>query len=210
MSFLGVGYALQERIERIVADYHLFNAEGSACTPQVFLGYLPNKQTSEGEDYPCVIIRLFDGTDRSERAMGNPMPWESGIVRALIMIFSYQESARDDRQPDTGPVEKNKGWDAVLEMIFRIRTDLLRFRKLGGKYDLQLPVEWELPPEQSEPQWGGYITVTYQINVPENEDDMEVLHGESRYKSGDVTGYRGHGTVRTSNKESFFEAERFP
>lgn len=173
MTPLNLLYALKKLIEETVKDYRIFDENRRPRIPPVYLGYAPNKQTQEDSEYPCIIIRLYGGTDEEK----------TGTIRLVIGVFTYQESARDDTQEDIGIIEKTKGWDSALEIVWRIRTKLLEHRLIDEKFNLSLPLEWELPTEQAEPQWASYITANYTIDVPENQDMIKELMGYGNKKS---------------------------
>jgi hypothetical protein len=185
MTPLNLAKALKIRVDDAVKDIELFDPDGKARVPQVIVGYLPNKQTVEDDDYPCIIIRVLS-TEYSE--LGTIQ--ESGIVQVAIAVFIYQESARDPNDPDVGEADKSHGWDRVMEMLTRISSNLLKNRLLAKQYNLY-DLSWEIPPDQPEPQWGGYLLLSYDINVPQDEDGMEVLSGHNERERYDWTGIGG-------------------
>lgn len=171
--------SLKRRIEAVVQDYRLYDEAGVPRVPVIFAGYPPNKQTIDEVDAPNIIIRAIDGNIARE---GN---FELETVTVLIAAMVYQESARDPGEPDTGPVTKHSGWDAVMQMLTRIRQSLLKNRMLDSRYELALPLKWDIPQEQPEPQWYGFITAKFQMIVPENEDYEEFLNGTKSPQSYD-------------------------
>ena len=172
--------ALQARVEAVVFDYRLIGEDGEPRAPVVYAGFAPNKQTAQEADAPCIIIRVVDG-NVDKAGYG-----EIETVTVLIAVYLYQESARDPGEPDTGPVLKNKGWDAVLQILTRLKLSLLKHRMLMNRYELALPLRWEIPQEQPEPYWYGFLELKYQMTVPENEDYEEVINGRVKTQNYDT------------------------
>ncbi|GAQ24221.1 hypothetical protein [Tepidanaerobacter syntrophicus] len=139
---------LKNLAEKVVKNYFLeTKKENFRKPPQVVTGYLPPKQPrykgdSDDEilDFPFVIVRLVKGTDAQQSA--------TAVVKFIIGTYSE---------------ETTEGWKDVASIIERIRQELCKKYIIGKRYQLEKPIQWEMPEEQPFPQWIGIMTTTWVV-----------------------------------------------
>lgn len=139
-------------LEGVVADYSLETNKGQLKAPQVIEGWLPPKESNDIPDVPYVILRMTDGEDNSDIARTN--------VKILIGTYS----------------EEVDGWKDAVNVLLRIRQQLLTVRTLGKKFRMELPLKWKLFEEQPYPIWIGEITTIWAVALPieqVEEDEYE-------------------------------------
>lgn len=134
---------LRRFITVVTTDFVLSTGKGNDKAPQVLGWGLPTKNSSEEPDYPFVLCRLTTGEDNDNES----------TVHVKIMIGTHSEDV--------------EGWEDAANVLFRIRDSLLITRTLANKYELNLPLKWELPEEQAYPQWVGWIDSDWIIAQPE-------------------------------------------
>lgn len=140
---------LQTFIGGVVGDYQMeTNRPNLSKAPQVIAGYLPPKKSdsSSDPDFPFVIVRLIEGTDTQDDAK----------VVIKIIAGTFSEDAQS-------------GWRDPVNILQRIRTELLKRRVVGGKFRLEFPLKIEMPEEQPFPEWVGFMTTTWTIAQPVEE-----------------------------------------
>ncbi|MGI6436406.1 MAG: hypothetical protein ACOX0F_13855 [Syntrophomonadaceae bacterium] len=129
-------------LETVLTEFLLETGKGQDKAPQVAEGWLPPKGSSDKPDFPYVIVRLCEGTDSEER----------GQATIKIIVGTYSEEI--------------EGWKDVGNIIMRIRNTLLITRILNNRYQLELPLKWQLFEEQPYPEWIGQITTKWTIALP--------------------------------------------
>jgi hypothetical protein len=161
--------ALVERIRDLLAGQTLPSKGGLRTEVKVFPQFLPlpgvpepgetegtlvfSESLAYGEgdlerNFPCVIVKLDDGTDREE---GDPKGTRIG-VRILVGVY--------DETPDC------QGFRDALNIVEQIRQCLLSERYLGGKYRLEMPLEWHLFDEQPWPCFFAVVESTWGTGRP--------------------------------------------
>ncbi|MEC0269061.1 hypothetical protein [Paenibacillus anseongense] len=111
-------------------------------TPQVHIGYLPQKTATNAQngDFPYIIVRALKGSDEDEKGCGT----------TVKLLFGTQ-STDDD------------GFMDVLNVMEDVRIALLKKRLLDHRYDMQLPYQWQLFEEQPSPEWIGEAMTTWTL-----------------------------------------------
>lgn len=137
-------------LEGVVADYSLDTNKGQLKAPQVVEGWLPPKESNDIPDVPYVILRMTDGEDNSDIARTN--------VKILIGTYS----------------EEVDGWKDAVNVLLRIRQQLLTVRTLGKKFRMELPLKWKLFEEQPYPIWIGEIITIWTVALPIEQVEEDV------------------------------------
>ncbi|WJQ12759.1 hypothetical protein QT238_11260 [Geobacillus stearothermophilus] len=150
MTSVGLVDALTERIEQWVSQYNLQTThQGVRKAPEVRQQYLPPKRRKEDQDvpdFPHVIVRYV-----GERVKG-------GVNRVQIHIIVG--TVCDDPQV---------GFRDVLNVLTRIRNEMLR-QPVFGAYQLNDEgLSIDIPEEQYAPEWVGYITAEYMMPTVQSE-----------------------------------------
>lgn len=166
--------ALVARLQMLFKDYSLLGKSGQVQTVKVFPQFLPqpkgvtlkprggNGNDDDGEDgeqeygpadfesnFPCIIVKLDEGRDKEENA-----PDATRIdIRILVGVY--------DASPDC------QGYRDVLNILERIRQDLLTSRYLERKYRLEMPCKWYLFEDQPWPIFFGQIETVWETGRPQ-------------------------------------------
>lgn len=88
--------------------------------------YMTPVPTDNTELVPYILLRPVKGSDTSDE--------DSGLPESTVTIMGY--IAVYDRNPQEGQM-------AVLNIIEKLRLDLLSRRVIGGEYELQEPFEYK-------------------------------------------------------------------
>lgn len=145
---------LVEFIKPIVAEFDLeSNVKGVRKAPQVISGFLKEKKPGQNQDppdFPFVIVRYIEDTDRDD---GN-----IAIVR--IIAGTYSEDEQD-------------GWRDALNVVTRIKEELLEKRFIGKAFKVEYPIKTELPEDQPYPEWAAFLTLNISIPHVQEERGLE-------------------------------------
>lgn len=151
---------LTDRLRLLFEGYSLPNKSGTLQEVQVFRQYLPQPEgltftdrergglknygaSDFDSNFPCVIVKLLEQTDREER--GN----DGTTVKVAILTGIYDES------------RECQGYIDILNLQERIREYLLEYRLLGERYLLVMPLVSKLIESESWPVYWGEQTMTY-------------------------------------------------
>ena len=176
--------ALVARLTELFRDYELTAKSGLLQTVKVFAQYLPQPSavtvkpkddtestTPQGytpsdieSNFPCVIVKLDDATDREEGTLTQTR------VNVRILVGTYDES------PDC------QGYRDVLNIIETVRQDLLTLpgRVLDGRYRREMPMKNYLFDEQAWPIYFGQIETAWETGRPLMPRDFEGVHPNGR------------------------------
>ena len=167
MIALSLQDALVRRLEEVFGDeYTLKDKNGKEKPLRLFPQYLPRprgivpKKKAPGgkpeedpeiygpEDFeanfPCIVVKLDEGRDKEENA-----PDATRIdVRILVGVY--------DDDPDC------QGYRDVLNVLEKIRLELLTHRYLERKYRLEMPFRWYLHEDQPWPVFFGQIETVWE------------------------------------------------
>lgn len=137
---------LIDYIKSIVAEFELqSNVQGIKKSPQVIGGYLKEKKPKEKQvipDFPYVIVRYIEDTDTEN---------DGHSSNIKIMAGTYSEDEQD-------------GWRDAMNVITRIKGDLMKKRFLGP-FKIEYPIKTELPEEQPYPEWVAILNLT--VTMPQ-------------------------------------------
>lgn len=176
--------ALVARLTELFRDYELTAKSGLLQTVKVFAQYLPQPSavtvkpkddtestTPQGytptdieSNFPCVIVKLDDATDREEGTLTQTR------VNVRILVGTYDES------PDC------QGYRDVLNIIETVRQDLLTMpgRVLDKRYRLEMPMKNYLFDDQPWPIYFGQIETVWETGRPLMPRICEGVHPNGR------------------------------
>ncbi|MDT3416169.1 hypothetical protein QO009_002037 [Brevibacillus aydinogluensis] len=139
---------LVERLKSIVSNFELpSNVEGVKKAPQVLAGYLPEKRQNQDQpDLPYVIARFLGDNETDEQA----------TATVKIIVGTYSKDQKD-------------GWRDTLNVLTRIKQELLARPVFGGSFLVARPIKTELPEEHPYPEWWG--TITLDVIIPQMEEE---------------------------------------
>lgn len=141
--------SLVERIQEIVKNLDLeADRQGIRKAPQVWADGLPKKSTSDRQEpeVPWVIVRYLDEDDTDEGA----------LATIKIIACTYSE-------------DEQNGWRDVLNVVTRIKLDLLAHPYFGSAFRIERPIHTEIPEEQPFPDW--LATMTVKVAMPQMEEE---------------------------------------
>ncbi|MBR0093857.1 MAG: hypothetical protein IJP91_01115 [Synergistaceae bacterium] len=180
MTELGLIDALVAFLEKVFADYQLPAKSGLLQNVRVFAQYMPqpeavevNTDDDEAEstpigysaddiesNFPCVIVKFEDCTIKEEGTI------DSVRTNISILAGTYDESA--DCQ----------GYRDVMNIIDKVKEAILTMpaRVLAQRYRLEMPLKYNLPPEQPYPIYLGVIETVWETGRPlmPNHPDCEI------------------------------------
>jgi hypothetical protein len=145
---------LVERIEAIVSNIELpSNLEGVKTAPRVVAGYLPEKKPTQKQDppdIPYVIVRFLEANETNQNA----------TATVKVIVGTYSKDTQD-------------GWRDTLNVLTRIKQELLARPVFGGSFLVDRPIKTELPEEHPYPEWWGSLTLN--VIVPLMEEEGGIL-----------------------------------
>ncbi|MDD4599624.1 hypothetical protein SDC9_04142 [bioreactor metagenome] len=132
-------------------------------------------EVKKGEPRAPIIISGF--LDDDEPKPGRPP--EDETEKAVPFVIARFLTGEDSQQTGTATIriiattysKHGQGWRDPLEVLERIRQELLRNRTLGKKFRLELPIKTEMPEDQPWPYWVAWMTTTWTIAQPIEEVD---------------------------------------
>lgn len=163
--------ALVTHLQALFKDYNLPSKGGKVQTVKVFPQFLPqpkgvtlkprggNGSDEQGEqeygptdfesNFPCILVKLDEGRDKEENVP------DATRIDIRILVGTY------DASPDC------QGYRDVLNILERIRQDLLTSRYLERKYRLEMPFKWYLFEDQPWPIFFGQIETVWEAGRPQ-------------------------------------------
>lgn len=150
-------------ISEITGELMLETKQGELRALAVIPGFLDEDEPRPGkppEDeiekaVPFVVVRFLTGED------SEPV----GKVTIRIIATTYSKHGQ--------------GWRDPLNVLERIRQGMLTKRPLAKKFDLQLPIKWEMPEEQPWPYWIAWMTTIWAVGRPTLTEMEETMYGEN-------------------------------
>lgn len=146
--------ALARRTRGLFENWFLPSKDGDLKEVRVFTQFLPLPQATQkdGEDgplifddalaygkadlesnFPCVLIKIDEGTERDSRGP------EATRIKMRLLVGVYDDSC--DCQ----------GYRDAVNLVDAIRLDLMTNRYLDMKYRLEMPLNWYVFDEQPWP-----------------------------------------------------------
>lgn len=132
---------IEEKTENILLPVKQRKGERQADRPPNV--YLMNTPTKEGEtqQIPYIILKYLTGKDEEE---------ETSQVAVRIIIAVYEEDA------EAGAI-------GLLNVISNIRYNLMKDRQLAKRFNLILPMENIIYPDDTRPYYLGEIMTNWTI-----------------------------------------------
>lgn len=157
-TLAGLYRALTTRMEEIAERMPLLETKSSAANPsaarapQVVGGWLPPKVDADDEYYPFLIVRPRDGSDSEQGAT------EQSLAAFQILVGTYSDT--------------DEGFEDVVLLFDAVRSSLLSQPVLSGTSFECLSLTWQLPEQQTRPQWLGTITTNWNLPRPVRVDAL--------------------------------------
>lgn len=155
---------MRDRIIKLLEGQNYITEQPSGKLPiEVYSGYPPIRDSAK-ERHSFIYVLAADINDEKEAS--------SATLEIGFSIY-------DDDKVD--------GWRSLYNVVEHIRQDLLKFRFLGRKHRLILPLNFKLDDrEQPYPQYQGIMTVKYSIGHPNEEgfnyDDFQGVEAYGKYE----------------------------
>lgn len=151
--------ALRERIAHIVQDYRLETDRKNEAprTFRIINGWLPpvkgaGRDKERESEAPFIIVRPSKGKTESH---------ELTRVTVQIVICTHAEAF------------DGTGHEYAMSAMARIKNDLMRDQILDSRYQLDMPIEWELFEDQPAPFWQLAMTTAWIIPTPQQLQEEE-------------------------------------
>ena len=122
--------------------------------PEVFKMNLPDLP-SQKEKAPYVVLQFVNGSDEQ-----NDGEEDYSICKIRVVVCAYSDNL-------------GEGSMHVLNMLTRLRTELLRERVLGKRYLLKLPLEYLVYPDNPAPYFFGEMMTVWEIPTIRREIHYE-------------------------------------
>jgi hypothetical protein len=153
MTSVGLVDQLTERIKKWVSEFRLQTPHNSFLkAPNVYTQFInpkTRKEEEENPNFPHIIIRYIREEIRN------------GVNYAEIHIIA-----------GTVDEDHENGFRDVLNVLTRIRNEMLK-QPIIGAFELNKEgLSIEIPEEQLETHWVGYINAKYSIPTVQNEGGL--------------------------------------
>jgi len=142
--------AIKGRLAVVAAAFPLMATkdDGVQRAPTVIDGWLPPKTNADALDYPFIIIRPNDGTDDPQGADQT----STAAVELVIGVYG----------------DENETWLDLSILIDAIRADLGEEPTIAGTlFEHVGPLTWEIPREQTRPEWLATVKTIWNVPRPE-------------------------------------------
>ncbi len=132
--------------------------------PKVYKMDLPKKE-DDTKQIPYIIVQVLSGTDVQKE--GVP-PDSSCGVRIVFGVYSE----------DMGEGRLN-----VLNLIDRVRAELLRRRVIGGNFLLSNQIDWAIDPANTSSYYFGEMIMSFEMPpiMPDIPDFIIGAYGDKNY-----------------------------
>jgi hypothetical protein len=144
--------ALKTFFQENLAEWLGLSPDGQALVPvTVYIGAPPTAQP-ESQYYPLLIIRPKDGQDNPDGGQNR-----TGAVVEIICGINVDDTTGTPEEGATG----------VCGFLDRVRLELLKTKRLGGRFALQSPLEWQVGDEEGDQPHPQYlVTITSRWDMP--------------------------------------------
>lgn len=113
-------------------------------TPDVYLMNLPDVK-AQREKAPYVVLQLVNGIDDQDEGK-----LSTSACNIRIVVCAYSEDLAE------GPLQ-------VCNVIDRLRKSMLEDRIIGKRYELQMPLEYLIYPDNPAPFYFGELMTTWKL-----------------------------------------------
>ena len=147
----GLLLALKAFFEEKLAQWRNTDPTGDLSAVHVFIGAAPQRSGSDAEQYPLVLVRPREGEDQDGK---------QNRAEAVVEIICGVHVETSTGTPEEGTV-------GLSLMVDRVRRELMKAGRIGGRYSLQKPLEWRVGGEdgnQAHPQYLASLTTRW--NMP--------------------------------------------
>lgn len=162
MSVITLTNELQKLITPLVDDFLMESSEinnKSRTTPRVVKYYLPPKQSNPAAnaepDMPLIMIRPISNSEDD----GYP-PVASCQIDILVFTKSHD-------------VEERTEW--CINILTRITQHLKAHRIVGERYQLILPLEWELFDDSQKPNFAAVLSTKWEYQAAGEEINYDKI-----------------------------------
>lgn len=136
---------VQESTEDLLLEVKTKKGEDKIIKPaKVFIGNPPVKIGTE-QYVPYIILRLLTGKDEQKEGEN-----ENSTVKVRLIVAIYS-------------TDSEKGYIDTLNVVDRLRIELLKNRVLNNKYILKLPLEYVVYEDDTGPYTIGEIVTEWEI-----------------------------------------------
>lgn len=142
--------SLKARVEQLFSGKLFKNPKGELVPLQVFEQHLPEKKSNEDERFPCVLVQLNFGEQKS--------PSDQHTAPILFVIGIYYD------EPD------NQGHKVVMEIINKLFEDFSKHPFQNMKYEVKFPLRWGLHEEDVAPYYWGAVETTWVLPTFQRTD----------------------------------------
>ena len=111
---------------------------------------LPNKE-DQTQKIPYILLQVLKGEDKKEERG----PQES-TCQIRIIVATYSEDG------GTGSFD-------VLNVLMRLKSELEKVGIIGNRFTLQLPLEWIVYPDTTQPYYLGEMMTNWELPVIKRE-----------------------------------------
>lgn len=118
--------------------------------PEVWRMRLPDRE-AETKKAPYILLQLVNGTDEQE---SGEQPESQCNIRAIVCVCSEDAS---------------EGALNVLNIITRLRTDLLKRRVIGRQFTLRMPLEYLVYLDDTAPYFMGEMMTGWEMPIIKRE-----------------------------------------
>ena len=119
-------------------------AEKAERQLNVFLGAVPTKEGLT-QDVPYILLRFLNGKDEQKQGEEEE---STATVRIITAVYSE---------------DYEKGYVDCLNVISRIRIELMKNRIVGNRYQLKLPLEYVVYEDDTGPYTIGELITNWEI-----------------------------------------------
>ena len=121
--------------------------------PNVYLMNVPKKE-DEIQQIPYILIKYLNGKDDQQSGSNT-----ESEARVRIIIATYSEDGQE-------------GAMALLNVMERLRQNLLKDREIGGQFRLIMPTESLAYPDNTTPYYLGEIMTLWTLPAIEQEVNL--------------------------------------
>lgn len=153
---------LQEKISpefklKKPSEDNIINDNYELVNPAVYIGWVPPKNylNEYGYDVPSLLVMEDGGEDSGQDA----------DIDIRIGIATYD--------PGSSTIPDFKGYKDLLNIIQRIRIEIVKSAVIAGITTVEKPIKWGMYEEQQYPYWHGWISFKVRT-VPLNYENSEI------------------------------------
>ncbi|WP_121614789.1 hypothetical protein [Virgibacillus halodenitrificans] len=146
---------LKTRLNEEFKDFMLKDLVSNYVPIKIFEQHLPAKGKQKEDPYPCIIIRLADGTGaEAEESSKAKIQFIIGVV---------------DRDSN------NQGYKDAVNVANRIITNLKRNPLVDDRYEMEPTINWAYNDEDAEPYFFVGIETMWKVPQIKREDAEDLI-----------------------------------